>query len=127
MPTTKARAALSYPLRLYRRILRVHRWLPRDLRSLGDQYVRSEFRMHRTVSDPATIQRFMHQWEAYTEQLEDQVEGIQKGVQLDGEGASSRNRAFGSKLDPKMLDRMTDDQIQTLWELRKEAQQNKEG
>lgn len=48
---------------LYRRILLLHRALPPDLKALGDQYVKDEFRRHKTVgSDEA--QRFMQEWEA---------------------------------------------------------------
>ncbi|KAG8519873.1 Succinate dehydrogenase assembly factor 3, mitochondrial [Galemys pyrenaicus] len=48
---------------LYRRILALHRVLPPDLKALGDQYVKDEFRRHKTVgSDEA--QRFLQEWEA---------------------------------------------------------------
>lgn len=48
---------------LYRRILLLHRLLPPDLKALGDQYVKDEFRRHKTVrSDEA--QRFLQEWEA---------------------------------------------------------------
>ncbi|XP_060052172.1 succinate dehydrogenase assembly factor 3, mitochondrial isoform X1 [Erinaceus europaeus] len=47
---------------LYRRILLLHRVLPPDLKALGDQYVKDEFRRHKTVgSDEA--QRFLQEWE----------------------------------------------------------------
>ncbi|XP_058381947.1 succinate dehydrogenase assembly factor 3, mitochondrial isoform X2 [Diceros bicornis minor] len=47
---------------LYRRILLLHRALPPDLKALGDQYVKDEFRRHKTVgSDEA--QRFLQEWE----------------------------------------------------------------
>lgn len=48
---------------LYRRILLLHRVLPPDLKALGDQYVKDEFRKHKTVgSDEA--HRFLQEWEA---------------------------------------------------------------
>lgn len=48
---------------LYRRILLLHRVLPPDLKALGDQYVKDEFRRHKTVgSDEA--ERFLQEWEA---------------------------------------------------------------
>ncbi|XP_059964467.1 succinate dehydrogenase assembly factor 3, mitochondrial isoform X2 [Mesoplodon densirostris] len=47
---------------LYRRILLLHRVLPPDLKALGDQYVKDEFRRHKTVgSDEA--ERFLQEWE----------------------------------------------------------------
>lgn len=47
--------ALLPPLQLYRRILRVHRKLDPELRVLGDQYVKSEFRAHRNWDNPLHI------------------------------------------------------------------------
>ncbi|XP_053409920.1 succinate dehydrogenase assembly factor 3, mitochondrial isoform X2 [Nycticebus coucang] len=47
---------------LYRLILQLHRVLPPDLKALGDQYVKDEFRRHKAVgSDEA--QRFLQEWE----------------------------------------------------------------
>lgn len=48
---------------LYRRILLLHRVLPPDLKALGDQYVKDEFRKHKTVGS-AEAQRFLQEWEA---------------------------------------------------------------
>lgn len=46
--------ALLPPLPLYRRLLRAHRrHLPREMRLLGDEYVKAEFRAHRNVDNPA--------------------------------------------------------------------------
>lgn len=48
--------ALLPPIPLYRRLLRVHRKkLPKDMRLLGDEYVRSEFRAHRNVENPIHV------------------------------------------------------------------------
>ncbi len=50
---TPAPMALLPPLPLYRRLLRAHRkHLPRVMRLLGDEYVKAEFRAHRTVENP---------------------------------------------------------------------------
>lgn len=48
---------------LYRRVLLLHRLLPPDLKALGDQYVKDEFRRHKTVR-PDEAQRFLQEWEA---------------------------------------------------------------
>lgn len=51
-----APAALLPPLQLYRRLLRVHRKkLPADLRLLGDEYVKAEFRAHKSIDNPIHI------------------------------------------------------------------------
>ena len=47
---------------LYKRILLLHRFLPIDLRALGDQYVKEEFRRHKSAS-PKEVSAFMVEWE----------------------------------------------------------------
>lgn len=48
--------ALLPPIPLYRRILRTHRkHLPQQMRLLGDEYVKSEFRAHRNIDNPVHI------------------------------------------------------------------------
>lgn len=48
--------ALLPPLPLYRRLLRAHRrHLPKQMRVLGDEYVKAEFRAHRDVDNPAHL------------------------------------------------------------------------
>lgn len=84
--------ALLPPIPLYRRLLRVHRKkLPPQMRLLGDEYVKSEFRAHRNVDNPIHIVRmsldstqslarilnyhwaqvgFLTEWQLYAQQLE---------------------------------------------------------
>jgi len=48
--------ALLPPIPLYRRLLRGHRkHLPPEMRVLGDEYVKAEFRAHRGVDNPIHI------------------------------------------------------------------------
>lgn len=47
---------------LYKRILLLHRFLPIDLKALGDQYVKEEFRRHKGVSLREGT-AFMAEWE----------------------------------------------------------------
>lgn len=48
--------ALLPPIPLYRRLLRAHRkYLPAEMRLLGDQYIKAEFRAHRNVDNPAHL------------------------------------------------------------------------
>jgi len=50
--------ALLPPIPLYRRLLRAHRkYLPNQMRVLGDEYVRSEFRAHQKIDNPVHIVR----------------------------------------------------------------------
>ena len=44
------------PIPLYRRLLRAHRkHLPPEMRLLGDEYVKAEFRAHRDVENPVHL------------------------------------------------------------------------
>lgn len=53
--------ALLPPIPLYRRLLRAHRkHLPADMRVLGDEYIKAEFRAHRKVDNPAHLVRLLH-------------------------------------------------------------------
>lgn len=48
--------ALLPPIPLYRRLFRAHRkHLPREMRLLGDEYIKAEFRAHRQVENPVHI------------------------------------------------------------------------
>ena len=48
--------ALLPPIPLYRRLLRAHRkFLPHEMRTLGDEYIKAEFRAHRKVDNPAHL------------------------------------------------------------------------
>ncbi|CAN8074095.1 unnamed protein product [Agarophyton chilense] len=59
----------NHRLSLYRRIMRLHRLkLPDIQRSIGDQYVRQEFRAHRDVK-PEQQNQFLQQWEDYAAHL----------------------------------------------------------
>jgi hypothetical protein len=50
--------ALLPPIPLYRRLFRAHRkYLPREMRLVGDEYIKSEFRAHRDVENPVHIVR----------------------------------------------------------------------
>ena len=47
--------------RLYKLILRLHRGLPGEMKSVGDDYVRAEFRRHKDA-EPQFVPVFMHEW-----------------------------------------------------------------
>lgn len=48
--------ALLPPIPLYRRLFRAHRkYLPKEMRLLGDEYIKSEFRAHRNTENPVHI------------------------------------------------------------------------
>ncbi|KAL1919588.1 uncharacterized protein VTP21DRAFT_1519 [Calcarisporiella thermophila] len=94
------------PLTLYRRILRLHRQLPPEFRYMGDGYVKDEFRRHRDVTNPLHIYSFLSHWLEYAQMLEAQV----------------REGSFlGSKIDPEVIEKLSDEQVGQLWELKQET------
>ncbi|KAL4629663.1 succinate dehydrogenase assembly factor 3, mitochondrial [Arapaima gigas] len=97
---------------LYKRILLLHRFLPVELRALGDQYVKDEFRRHRAAaSDEA--HRFTSEWENYKDTLQVQV------LESAGKGRNSGN--FGADLSEEKLTQFQDEQIGQLYELMLES------
>lgn len=83
---------------LYRLLLRTHRTLPPDLRVLGDAYLKSEFRLHRTTENPIHIIGFLSEWQKYAQELK---------------GDAWR----GSKIDKEQIERMSEEQVGQLFEL----------
>ncbi|CDO54088.1 similar to Saccharomyces cerevisiae YDR511W ACN9 Protein of the mitochondrial intermembrane space, required for acetate utilization and gluconeogenesis [Geotrichum candidum] len=90
------------PIPLYRRVLRANRKLDPDVRVLGDEYVKSEFRAHRTTDNPLYIVGFLTQWQNYAEQIEGDTWKTQK-------------------LDMEKLSKMSDEQVIQLYELMQAA------
>jgi hypothetical protein len=91
--------ALLPPIPLYRRLLRSHRkYLPRDMRLLGDEYVKSEFRAHRKIDNPMHIIGFLTEWQTYAQQVE---------------GEHWR----GEKMEKGKVDKMSDEQVAQMYEL----------
>ncbi|KAI6848860.1 hypothetical protein KC332_g1555 [Hortaea werneckii] len=91
--------ALLPPIPLYRRLLRAHRkFLPAEMRVLGDEYIKSEFRAHRDTDNPVHIVGFLTEWQTYAQQIE---------------GENWR----GEKMDKSKVDKMSDQQVGQLYEL----------
>ncbi|KZZ97742.1 acn9 family domain containing protein [Ascosphaera apis ARSEF 7405] len=103
-------SALLPPLQLYRRILRTHRKvLPPEMRLLGDEYVKSEFKLHKDVDNPVHIVGFLTEWQVYAQKLEG-------------------NTWRGEKIDQNLIDHLSDQQMGQLYELMKATQnQNDSG
>ncbi|XP_002713734.1 succinate dehydrogenase assembly factor 3, mitochondrial [Oryctolagus cuniculus] len=97
---------------LYRRILQLHRVLPPDLKALGDQYVKDEFRRHKAVgSDEA--RRFLQEWEVYATVLWQQANNNRQNP--------TEKACFGTFLPEEKLNDFRDEQIGQLQELMQEA------
>lgn len=60
----------EYALRLYRNILHAHKkYLPAEMRSLGDSYVKAEFKLHKNTTNTSQLNEFFQAWEQYHEQI----------------------------------------------------------
>ncbi|TVY30484.1 Succinate dehydrogenase assembly factor 3, mitochondrial [Lachnellula hyalina] len=91
--------ALLPPIPLYRRLLRSHRkHLPREMRLLGDEYIKSEFRAHRDVENPVHIIGFLTEWQLYAQKLEG-------------------DSWIGERMDAGKIEKMSDEQIGQFYEL----------
>ncbi|KAK5712144.1 hypothetical protein LTR17_018099 [Elasticomyces elasticus] len=91
--------ALLPPIPLYRRILRSHRkHLNAQMRLLGDEYVKAEFRAHKSTDNPVHIVGFLSEWQRYAQMVE-------------GENWA------GEKMDKTKVDKMSDEQIAQMYEL----------
>mmetsp|Transcript_6378 Transcript_6378/g.14423 ORF Transcript_6378/g.14423 Transcript_6378/m.14423 type:complete len:150 (-) Transcript_6378:2443-2892(-) len=63
-------AGRNKALSLYKSVLRAHeKFLPRDMRQLGDAYVKAEFRLHRKA-EPEQATQFFTEWEKYRQHIE---------------------------------------------------------
>ncbi|KAK3671450.1 hypothetical protein LTR78_008728 [Recurvomyces mirabilis] len=70
-PLRTAPLALLPPIPLYRRLLRAHRkYLPQEMRLLGDEYIKAEFRAHRDTDNPVHIVGFLTEWQLYAQKVE---------------------------------------------------------
>lgn len=97
---------------LYKRILVLHRFLPIHLRALGDQYVKDEFRRHKTAA-PEEVGSFMTEWQNYKDTLQTQI--------LESEGQRLSSVTFGANLSDGQLKNFQDEQIGQLYELMLES------
>ncbi|KAJ2501935.1 hypothetical protein GGI11_007755 [Coemansia sp. RSA 2049] len=104
---------------LYRRLLRVHRLLPREIRFVGDQYVRAEFRNHRSVTDQRLLDQFFKQWVMYLETMEHTAMKNNSKKQSSN-GVSSGGGAswdVGKHLDRETVESLDDDKAEQLLDL----------
>ncbi|KAI3323596.1 ACN9-domain-containing protein [Xylariaceae sp. AK1471] len=91
--------AILPPIPLYRRLLRAHRkHLPTEMRLLGDEYIKAEFRAHRNVDNPAHLIGFLTEWQLYAQKIEGDT-------------------WVGEKIDPAKVEKMSDQQIGQMYEL----------
>ncbi|KAG8832705.1 acetate non-utilizing protein 9 [Serendipita sp. 399] len=75
------------------------------MRSLGDDYMKAEFKRHKDASNSVHIMGFLLEWNKYLGQLESQLT------------PESRHTFRGIKMDETMFEKMSDEQLGQLYEL----------
>ncbi|XP_068189531.1 succinate dehydrogenase assembly factor 3, mitochondrial [Antennarius striatus] len=101
---------------MYKRILVLHRFLPLELKALGDQYVKDEFRRHKQAS-AEEVKSFMTEWENYKDTLQAQV--------LESAGEQLQSVKFGADLSEEKFNSLQEEQIGQLYELMLESTKSK--
>ncbi|KAJ2617289.1 hypothetical protein H4S08_000390 [Coemansia sp. RSA 1365] len=114
------------PLHLYRSILRTHRRLPREIRFVGDQYVRGEFRNHRTVTDKKYLEPFFKQWAEYLSLVQEQTKSGDL-IENVSQPESVRKWEIGKHLDAELLEKLDDDKAEQLLELHRASHKEDDG
>jgi len=95
---------------LYKSCLKLHRGLPSHLKTIGDTYVRDEFRRHITAT-PEQTAIFMEAWAKYAITLTKQL----------GKRGVHTAQPLGESLKVDDLETFSDEQISQLYELHLEA------
>jgi Complex 1 protein (LYR family). len=131
--TSNSKKAVS----LYRSLLKAHsKYLPPEMKSLGDAYVQSEFRLHKSVTNQDQLSRFFAEWNMYLEQIQQTAraretlavgitEDVNRSTNVGSGSRSSSNTAtsdafsFGKDLDEGV--ELTDEQKLQLEKLREET------
>ena len=99
----------SAALALYARVLRAHRVLPREMRQLGDAYVKDEFRKHRAAA-PSFLPSFFAEWTSYAHALDGKVAPD-----------SATNTHVGAPM-PDLLAALSPQQLQSMVNMREEVE-----
>lgn len=112
-------------LTLYRSILRAHtKYLPQEMKGIGDSYVKSEFRLHKDVTSPEQLQQFFVAWDDYLDQLLATArarETVETGMLDKREDSSRKSQLFEFGRDlPKEAD-LSEEQLAQLEKLKLEA------
>ena len=119
-------------LNLYRSILKAHKkHLPTEMKQLGDAYVKSEFRLHKSVTETKILDQFYESWDEYLNHILKTSRTKETKISTDVLSSSSPPSSttseeslvnvvnFGKDL-PTNLD-LSDEQIKQLQNLRQEA------
>jgi len=106
-------------LSLYRSILKYHaRHLPNQMRSLGDAYVKSEFKAHKSVTNPKQLDQFFTAWNKYLLDIQSKIM-VNHSTNNISDVVEGKKIKFGSDISSDV--ELSDEQILQLDKLREEA------
>ncbi|KAN0015438.1 hypothetical protein ACTFIU_008169 [Dictyostelium citrinum] len=114
-------------LKLYRNILRCHKILQEPMRSMGDQYVKTEWRLHKKATPKQAIQ-FYDQWNMYCNILLTQRDSILKDNSSNNNENNNNNNDnnnntvnIGQDLNEKQMKSLNKKQLEQLDKLKSET------
>ncbi|CAB9500815.1 dehydrogenase assembly factor 3, mitochondrial [Seminavis robusta] len=120
MASTATVSGRQRALGLYRSILRAHkRCLPPEMKQLGDTYVQSEFKLHKTAK-PEHLTAFFREWESYVEELLKTARTRDLSSMVDPVAQTTQAASFGRDLPKDM--QLQEEQRAQLELLRREAE-----
>eukprot|EP00977_Amphora_coffeiformis_P013036 scaffold3339_cov174-Amphora_coffeaeformis.AAC.4 len=106
---------------LYRSILRAHKkFLPAEMKALGDTYVKAEFKAHKNAK-PEHVTAFFQEWDNYLQQITVTArakDSLAAGGGMD-DGGVGEVFAYGSDLPPDVD--LSEQQLEQLRKLREET------
>lgn len=105
-----ATASIQHVRHLYKTVLRLHRGLPVEMRTLGDEYVREEFRRHKRANSEEA-KTFVTEWTRYAVELAEQLRIP----------SQTMKKKLGIPLTSTQLDQFMPEQLQQLYELQQAA------
>jgi len=85
------------PLSLYRAILREHKFLPKQMKEMGDAYVQMEFKQH-IDAEEKHLAMFYTAWENYLRNIRKRKDGDRYGRDLDSDTKSNLSDEQREKL-----------------------------
>jgi Complex1_LYR-like len=119
---TAATRGKDVAIGLYRNIRKAHRrYLPREMKGLGDSYVKSEFKLFKKVTDQGQLDQFFTGWNQYLDQILQTArtkESVAAGA-LEASPEHDDTITFGKHL-PKDVE-LTEEQQQQLEKLKEET------
>ncbi|KAK5577521.1 hypothetical protein RB653_002464 [Dictyostelium firmibasis] len=104
-------------LKLYRNILRCHRILQEPMKSMGDQYVKTEWRLHKKATPKQAIQ-FYEQWNEYCNLIVSNRDSILKE---NNDNSGNNNINIGQDLNEKQMKSLNKKQLEQLDKLKSET------